>query len=466
MRRTTIARLGLGLLATLGIGLLGGPVQAVDPPLDRPLTADACVQIALQNSDQLAQARAGAMAQRGRTLGSYSGLLPRIDGSASWSRDFTPRYPVQQTAALIDSLGDTTYVPTTVFVDRTTYGGSMGVDVRQNIFNLGAIYDLREQRQMSQAAGADVAATERELELAVRQQFFVCVASTRLADVEAHAAQLARDQLHRSETLFQLGSVARSDVLQAQVNLADAEQTATLRRNAVPLEIARLALTMGLDPRTGVVVDTAIVVPAEDPTAGLDDYVKGALDRRSDLTAARARYRAAEIGESAAQLARLPTISAGAGWSRRATSGSEVWLGDANYSNSWGAGVSASVSLFSGLQIEGAIESAKGGRLSQGLSLQLLEKNVTLEVQEAYLGIFNAREVLRAAVTGVSLAQENLRLQQALYESGAGTLLEWDNARLDLRRAQVLRRSRPNSICCWRTRGSARRSGSRGARSR
>ena len=411
--------------------------SASDLHLDRPLSADECVKIALQNSDQLAQARAGELAQHGSYLSSYSGVLPSVSGSASWSRRFTPGFPLQLYDTGTDSLGNTTYTETTVFVDTTTYSGSLDLDVSQTLFDLGAIYNLRERRQTLKAYGADVSATESEIGLAVRQQFYVCVASTRLSEVEAHAMQLARDQLHRSETLFQLGSVARSDVLQAQVNLADAEQTATRRRNAVPLEIGRLALTMGLDPRTGVVVDTSIVAPAEDPPEALDAYVQGALQRRPDLAAARARLRAAEFGETSARMARLPTIRAGTGWSRSAARGTGMGLGDANYSNSWSIGVSASMSLFSGLQIEGGIQSAHGGRLSQEQALELQEKNVTLEVQEAYLGIFNAREVLRTAVTGVSLAQENLRLQQALYESGAGTLLEWDNARLALRRAQV-----------------------------
>jgi outer membrane protein TolC len=438
MRRIPIACLRPSLVAVLGVALGGGVVSASDLRLDQPLSADECVRIALQNSDQLAQARAGELAQHGSYLSSYSGVLPSISGGASWSRMFTPSFPLLlYSDPATDSLGNTTYTETTVLVDTTTYSGSLDLDVSQSLLDLGAIYNLRERRQTLKAYGADVSATESEIGLAVRQQFYVCVASTRLAEVEAHATQLARDQLHRSETLFQLGSVARSDVLQAQVNLADAEQTATRRRNAVPLEIGRLALTMGLDPRTGVVVDTSIVAPAEDPPEGLDAYVQGALQRRPDLAAARARLRAAEFGETSARMARLPTLRAGTGWTRSASRGTGVGLGDADYSNSWRVGLNASMTLFSGLQIEGAIQSAHGGRLSQEQALELQEKNVTLEVQEAYLGIFNAREVLRAAVTGVSLAQENLRLQQALYESGAGTLLEWDNARLALRRAQV-----------------------------
>ena len=69
--------------------------------------------------------------------------------------------------------------------------------------------------------------------------------------------------------------------------------------------------------------------------------------------------------------------------------------------------------------------------------LERLEKEIALEVRDAYLSVANEWENLKAAESSVALNEENLRLQQALYESGAGTLLEWDNARLDMRRAEV-----------------------------
>jgi outer membrane protein len=418
MKRTRSARIWFRLAAILGLGLLAGRAWAADPPPGVPLTADECVRIALQNSDKLAQAGGQEMSARGNYWSSYRTLLPSISAGADWSRQYQPYLPPER---------------------DVQFSGGVGFDLSQTIFDLPGLASLSAQGQSLRAASADVAATKSDVAVTVRQQFYVCMAVMRLAEVEAHAAQLARDQLHRSETLFELGSVARSDVLQAQVNLADAEQLATQRRNAVPLELGRLALSMGLDPRTSVVVDTSVVLPAEDPTGPLDAYVRTAYGRRPDLVAARHRLRAAELNLLRAKAERLPTVSGRAGWTRSAYDFDKPLLNgpEATYRNSWSMGVSASVSLFSGLLIEGGIQSAKGGRLSQEQSLELQEKTAALEVQEAYLGIFNAREVLRAAVTGVNLAQENLRLQQALYESGAGTLLEWDNARLDLRRAQV-----------------------------
>ncbi len=102
-------------------------------------------------------------------------------------------------------------------------------------------------------------------------------------------------------------------------------------------------------------------------------------------------------------------------------------------------GVGLNMTFFDGLSREGRLQTATGSRRAQQESLDQLTQTAALEVKDAFLSIAKERESLRAAREGVQLAAESLRLQQALYESGAGTLLEWDDARLGLRRARVSR---------------------------
>jgi outer membrane protein len=403
------------LLAALAVGVTASVAGADGSAPPAPLTADECVRLALLNSPTLAQAAAHRTSAHGSYLASLSGLLPSVGGTASWSRTYEN------------------------YLGETRYSGSMGIGWQQTLLDIPAVESIRSSGRQLRAATSDVAATRDELEIGVRQQFYSCVGASRLAEVEARAAQLARDQLHRSETLFQLGSVARSDVLQAQVNVAAAEQTATQARNDVPVELGRLAVVMGLDPLQPIAADTSVVVPETDPQGPLDGFVRQALTARPDVAAARARLEASRISELGARTQRLPSISGSAGWSRVADRQGNAALNDplGSYANSVSLRVQASLPIFSGLQIEGGIESAKGSRRAQELAVAALDQQVAQEVQEAYLGIANQREQLRSARTSVSLAEENLRLQQALYESGAGTLLEWDNARLALRRARV-----------------------------
>jgi outer membrane protein TolC len=167
------------------------------------------------------------------------------------------------------------------------------------------------------------------------------------------------------------------------------------------------------------------------------------------VAAARARLRAAELAQSAARWLRLPTVGAQASWAQTKRAGdqespgyqTEEWetLPYDYTSEDWSVAVAANLNLFTGLQTEGEIERAKGQVLESRELLERLEKDAALEVRNSHVAIRDARESLNAARTSVSLAEESLRLQQALYESGAGTLLDWDDARLKLRRAELSR---------------------------
>ena len=227
-------------------------------------------------------------------------------------------------------------------------------------------------------------------------------------------------------------------MLQAKVNLAAAEQQAVQRRNAVGTEHAQLALVLGIDPRTALTIDSTLVVPEADPAGDLDTWIARAMTHRPDLASAEASLAVARLSESAARMQRLPSIAASGRWARSITDGVAMLDSPlARRSSNWSVSVGLSLDIFSGLRIEGDIQSAVGSRRAEEASLERQRKEVALEVRNAYNAIREQRESLRAAHTSVSLAEESLRLQQALYESGAGTLLEWDNARLSLRRARV-----------------------------
>ena len=103
----------------------------------------------------------------------------------------------------------------------------------------------------------------------------------------------------------------------------------------------------------------------------------------------------------------------------------------------WGFSVGVSQTLFDGLRTKGSIQRATAGRRAQERALDAQRLQVALDIRESLLALKNAAEGIRSAREGVSLAEESARLQKALYESGGGTLLEWNNAQVELTRAKV-----------------------------
>jgi outer membrane protein len=401
---------------------MGAAAQEVD--VSRPLTVDDCVRVALGESPVIGEAEARLKQADGTAQMAWRAVLPTVDASAGWGGYTSSEERVQVVNGILVS-------------GKTIYSGSLGVTARQPILDLDSFQQMRGAWASQSAVEYDVSETRSNVRETVSTTFYGCVAAVLLAGVEDNAVAVTREQLRRAETLFNLGSVARSDVLQAKVNLADADLNAIDRHNTVRVASARLAMQMGVDPQLDLVVDTTLVIPAVDPGRTIEEWVGVAHEARPDLRAARDRLRAAELSEQASRLAYLPTLGASADWSRSANSLTEKTFQGVPKTSTWSVGVGLSLTLFDGLAREGRMQTATGARRGAQESLDQLTQNAALEVKDAFLSIAKNRESLRAAREGVQLAAESLRLQQALYESGAGTLLEWDNARLGLRRAQV-----------------------------
>ena len=413
MRRRMRHAVMVGIVLGLCPAAFAQPVGGQEFDLTEPLALDECVLIALAQSDRLREVEANVQSAHGASRAALSNVLPYATSGASWRR--------------LDQSGTWIQAP---------YEASVNMSAGINVLDLEGIYDLRRSRTSHEAARHDLSGATTDLTSTTKEQFYVCVAALQFAWVEERAVEVAADQLRRSETLFNLGSVARSDVLQSQVNVADSELALINRRNLARIELTRLAMVMGVDPRVDLMVDTTLVVPSEDPAAPIEDWMRIALERRPELKAARARLKAAEQNQAGLRLGRVPKLSM-----RYSTSlygrGADEFLDGAHTTTSWGLQLSASMPLFEGFSRDGRIEQAAGQARASREVLERQQKEIALEVKDAFLNILKERESLAAAETSVSLARENLRLQTALYESGAGTVLEWETARLNLRRAHV-----------------------------
>ncbi len=422
------------LLAIAATGLVAWGTQAAEGLGEgsgalgkRPLTVEDCVRLALQFNDQIGQAEAGVQVARGSFHSSLSVLLPSASVSADWSRSW--RKGEQQV-----EMGGITARQR---YEYDGYSGALSGFVRQNVLDLGRLFDLRRARKEIAASQADYVLTKAETVYLVRQQFYSLLAAIKLAQVEEEAVNLAREQLDRAEALYRVGAVARSDVLQAKVDFSQAEMEATNKRNQVRIERSRLGLYLGLDPEARIEIDTTLAVPDRDPDPDLQRWVDVAMEARPELRKARLDLEAARTALKAQWASLLPTASLQWSYSSSRTAEGKMLDDPVSLSDAWNLRLAINWALPTDGVAYGQIEAAKGRLQMAERAYERLRKEAVVEVRESLLAIGEQRKRLHSAQNALELARENLRLQKALYESGAGTLLEWDNARVDFKRAQV-----------------------------
>ncbi len=395
------------------------------PDLTRPLSLNEIVGLATTRNLQVAQARESWEMARGGRTSAWAGLLPNLQGSVGFSRNTQKYSGVNPETQRLVTTGGT----------QDSY--SLGVSGGVNLVDLPSLYSFRGAGQSLVAAGHGFDDAVQSIVLAVKQQYYAFTQSQELARVAQDSYTLRTEQQRRAESLFQLGSVAKSDVLQAQVNLSTAEREKIGAENRIEQERARLAMMLALPVDSRLEVEPPAPVDETAPMPAESELGARAERQRPDLQRAAASLEAALSSERAARSQRYPSLGGSYSYSKQHDKSVGPLFSDPDRDARWGFSIGLSQTLFDGLQTKGSIQRGIADRRGKERALEQQRLQVALDIRESLLGLKNASEWIRSAREGVNFAEESARLQKALYEAGGGTLLEWNNAQVELTRAKV-----------------------------
>jgi len=429
MNRTglTIASLALAGFVCLSTGAAAQPV----------LTADDAVKMALQRNSQVVGANAGVLNARGGVYNAYSGVLPHLTAGLSRSGSQTKNQSGTQIFGGQSSLPAGT-------PEYDSYSTSPTVSGTWAVLDLSSISGLASARASLKGAQWSLRATRSDVALATRQQFYQVVQAVKLIGVTTNALQLARDSERRVRTLFEVGSVSRNDVLQAQVQTAQSQLDSIAATQSLLVQRDLLATQIGVEEAKMGEVDTVLTfTPRDYDEAAL---LREAAEKRPDLKAARANLQAAQSNLTSARLGWLPyvTLSGSATYNPFSSSKSFVLdsLGvlqpltakseaDRQYSGR----VAVNWDFFDGGATSGRNAIARSNLAVAKNAYEVLQRNLAGEVHEAALTYQQVLASEAVAQAGVASATESMKLTQQKYNVGSATILDLITAQVALERA-------------------------------
>ena len=397
-----------------------GVVEPAGPPGERWSLARA-VAAALEGSGDAQAAHARTVQARGSALGAWQGILPAFSGNLSYTRN------KQSSIFLQGGLP----VP---FVERQVIRTG-GLEAQTNILSVPAWSEKRRQSLLRRGAEESEAEARNGVVYAVKQQYFTLVKAERLAAVSRESERLARDEESRAQALFEVGTVARGDVLKARARRASTQLDRIRAVNQVEIQRSKLKQVIGLKPGTSLYVETVLdehVVLPDSATA-----VSTALASRPELSRAAAAERAARAGLFGARAKRLPSVIGSASFDHSKNSDHLEGESEVEFnSTAWFGQVRLSLPIFDGLALEGGMKSAKGALLEAEAQRRQRELDVAVEVQQAWLSVREAVERIDVAKEGLASAEEDYSFSKGRYELGAGTILDLLNAEVSLAQAK------------------------------
>ena len=305
-----------------------------------------------------------------------------------------------------------------------------GLVLSQLITDFGRTANLTGSAKLrAQAEANNAQATREQILLAVDGAFFAAQQAqsvTRVAEQTVAARQLFLDQVSALAT-----NKLRSDldVSFARVNFEDGRLLLSKAQNDLQAAFAQLSTLMGLrEPKIYRLVEQPL--PPEVST-NVSEFVQQALQSRPDLLSLRNSQEAAIKFARAEKALHYPTLSA-------IGSAGVVPIGDSQLPDNYAAaGLSLTVPLYAGGLYSARQQEAELRSRAADESLRDLENNVIRDVRIAWLNAQNAFDRLRITGQLLDNAKQSFDLAQARYSNGISSIVEFNQAQLNLLSAQI-----------------------------
>ncbi len=360
-------------------------------------------QMAIEHNQTLAAAEADVQSARARVRAARDARWPTVDTSVGYTRlNASPQLDVVTPGFTFRSgpiFKDDQYVSGTVQVKVPLYAGGQ--------ISAGT----HAARQALSGASAQEQATLSDLKLAVAEAYVgVLRARSQLAVANASVKSLSA-HVSDVKSMFQRQMVAKSDVLAAEVALANSEEAQVSAANAVEDALAGynrlLGEPLGRSPRLDrkLTVDPSLL---GEPLSALE---RQALASRSELKGLAAQSNALAAQARAVTATRLPHVALTGGY----THFDNQILDRQNFSM---VGVGFTWKIFDGGVASNEAESLRSESRAAGRRLLDLRSQIELQVRQDWLAVRAAQARVAASRRATAQAAENLRISRELYGVG------------------------------------------------
>ncbi|UJX41864.1 TolC family protein [Desulfovibrio sp. JY] len=421
------------------------PGAAGVAPEGQPMSMESSVKRGLDANPQMQSARAtlsGAEESRRQAMANFAPV-----GTVSYTFQRTDAESIGTTSQslpgnqIINSMAGTSLSTTRTTHSRQGYWQNLyqlQLTVTQPLFTGFKLLSTYQKAALNKAySAANIDYTELSLIKSVQQAFLSLLQAR--ANVQSNKDSVARleSQYKVAQAYYDVGLKPRLDVLQAESDLAAAEQTLLSSQNTVLVQTAQLnsLLNLPLNQQTNYVGELTYL-PF---TMSIEDCLNTAYKQRPDLYMGVKSVQMAEKDVKIAASPLYPQIQAQYTYTKQGNS-ADLSLRDMSGSTTPEAsavGVSATLQAWDWGSTFFGMQSARETVKKLQADLAKLRLDVGYQVKTFYLNIQDAAKRISVARTAVEASKEGFRMAIARYQAQVGTSVDVLTAQSSLTTAET-----------------------------
>lgn len=409
-----------------GGGALFLPVSEAGEP--EPLTLTQAVDAALKNNPLIRMTLSGRAIADAHLQEARAGWFPLLQFSETFTRGDNPVFVF---GSLLEQAGFTqqNFRLSALNNPDPLSNFRSAITLRQTLFDQLQTYTRVTQARLGQQqADLQKEMVEQQVRFEVIRSYYGVLVAHAKIGVAEEAVKMAESVVKWTRDRFQNGLVVQSDLLAAEVQLAEFRQQQIDAVGDVAVAYAALNTMMGFPVETSQKV-TGELADKRFEALQREELIRLALIHRPDYMRAANNIQLNKEGVIGAKREYLPKLDL---FGNYGLSGKDLSSGSSDYT----FGASLSFNLFDPGR-SARIGKARAAESMAAAEQEHLANQIRLEVARSYQQHVSARERLGVAGQAIDQAAETLRIIQNRYRAGLTTITEVLRAETALVRARL-----------------------------
>jgi|ERR1017187_5664599 outer membrane protein len=344
----------------------------------------------------------------------YGALIPTlgINGSFGWQRT---NY---NSTALTNLIGS----PTTATAKDESRDWLLSIGGNLTLFDgLSMFANINSKENTLSSAKYDLEKLRQDIILQSVTLYTAIVSNKKLYDFQAEDLKYNQGLLDKINQMYEIKTVPRTDVYSQEATTANSELLFLQADNNYQKSIVTMLNFLAMDVTESYIfsfenndLNDTSAVPKQ-----FDNLFQTALANRQDYQSELYKVKIAENQVSYAWGNVYPRLTGNYGFSTSAPSPGNLFS-----QNTYSAGISLSLPIFSQFTTEYSIELADVQLKSTNEDLKALERQVKTDVKNAFLDLETARKQLDVSNTAVVSTKESWDAKKESYTLGVSTYLD------------------------------------------